>query len=386
MAARRFLWVIAILIMLVIAAAFAWRLFGERLLVAAMVPSAPYAAPAGAIDYGRIENWQAHPAKPKDAARWAPPGYAPAPRPGVAVFFVTPTAYFDRSRWNAPLDDAATNTRLDAFLRGDASVFNGVGAIWAPRYRQATFGAFLTRKPEAAQALDFAYGDVRAAFTAFLAAIPKDQPIILAGHSQGSRHLLRLLRDVVARDPALKARLVAVYAAGWPVSVEADLPVLGVPACSAAEETGCLLSWQSFGHGADTSQLLTAFEDDASLSGQPRRGTRMLCTNPITGTATMVAQPAGANLGSLVPGKDLASGTLVPHGIPATCLASGVLDIGPAPQGYTDYILPHDNYHVYDYPLFWANLRADVERRVDAWAAAHHRDSLATRPSAGETD
>lgn len=38
-------------------------------------------------------------------------------------------------------------------------------------------------------------------------------------------------------------------------------------------------------------------------------------------------------------------------------------DLGP-------FVLPGNNYHVYDIPLFWTNLREDVARRVRAWSAA----------------
>lgn len=31
------------------------------------------------------------------------------------------------------------------------------------------------------------------------------------------------------------------------------------------------------------------------------------------------------------------------------------------------FVLPEGNYHVYDVPLFWANLRADFVRRAEAW-------------------
>jgi hypothetical protein len=36
-------------------------------------------------------------------------------------------------------------------------------------------------------------------------------------------------------------------------------------------------------------------------------------------------------------------------------------DLGP-------YVLPGKNYHVYDYSLFWANVREDVARRTRAFA------------------
>jgi hypothetical protein len=62
--------------------------------------------------------------------------------------------------WNAPLDDPDTNERLDRFMRMQASVFNGVAEIWVPRYRQATFGAFLKPGPDADRALALALGDL----------------------------------------------------------------------------------------------------------------------------------------------------------------------------------------------------------------------------------
>ncbi len=370
MLARRFLWVIAILIMIVLAAAFAWRLAGDRLLEVAMVPSVQYAPPPARSgpDYADKANWLARPDLPDDAARWTPDGATPPATTKVAIFFVPPTAYFDRGHWNAPLPhDAATEYRLDLFLRGEASVFNGVGAVWAPRYRQATFGAFLTAKPEAAEALELAYADVRAAFAAFLAAVPKDAPIILAGHSQGSLHLLHLLKDVVARDPKLRARVVAVYVPGWPVSVEADLPALGVPACTAPEQASCLLSWLSFADDADIALVRRMFDRSPGFTGRPRAGTDILCVNPLAGMVTDAAEPASANPGALVPSADFKSGMLRPGTIGALCLKNGVLDIGPPPPGFDSYVLPHDNYHVYDYPLFWAAIRADVARRVAAF-------------------
>jgi len=31
------------------------------------------------------------------------------------------------------------------------------------------------------------------------------------------------------------------------------------------------------------------------------------------------------------------------------------------------FVLPGNNYHVYDYALFWAPVRQDAERRLAAW-------------------
>ena len=45
------------------------------------------------------------------------------------------------------------------------------------------------------QALDLAYLDVKTAFEYFLTHYHKGEPIILVGHSQGSLHAARLLKE-----------------------------------------------------------------------------------------------------------------------------------------------------------------------------------------------
>ena len=370
MLARRFLYAIAALIVLLLALGIGWSLFQDRLLRAYFVPSAPFTAPtdASAPDYTKASAWAARPGLPGDPSHWTPPGIQPATILPAAVFYVPPTTFLDRTRWNAPLDDAQANYRLGLFIRSQASAFNGVGEVWAPRYRQATFGAFLAAgDPRSAKALDVAYGDIARAFDVFLAAVPKDRPIILAGHSQGSLHLVALLRRRVAGTP-LARRIVAAYAIGWPISREADLPALGLPACRAAGEAGCIVSWQSFAEPAEPTLGDAWFDASTGYTGRPRRGTAMLCTNPLTGTEGSAAG-ARANLGSLVPHADLAGADLTPGFIPARCDRRGLLLIGPPPAGYGGYVLPGNNYHVFDYALFWANLRADAAARLKGWQA-----------------
>ena len=86
--ARKFLYVIAALIMLVVAGAFAYRLFGAQLMKLALVPSAAFEnQPALAGNaYADPRMWIARPGMPGDPALWTPPGYRPAatpPRPAA---------------------------------------------------------------------------------------------------------------------------------------------------------------------------------------------------------------------------------------------------------------------------------------------------------------
>ncbi|MBB5708813.1 DUF3089 domain-containing protein [Sphingomonas xinjiangensis] len=364
--ARKFLYAIAILVMLALASAFAYRFYGIQLMRQFMVPSGSAVAlpPTGADAYAKPDMWIARPDKPGNPALWTPPGYQPAADPKAAVFFIHPTSFLDTKTWNAPLDNADANNRAALFLQGQASAFNSVGAIWAPRYRQATFGAFLTNKAAAQQALDFAYRDVLAAFEQFVAQAG-DRPIILAGHSQGALHLSRLLVDRIAGQPIAR-RVAAAYVVGWPVSVTADLPRMGLPACTAADQAGCILSWQSFAEPADPSLIVDTFDATAGFTGQPRAGTPMVCTNPLTGRPSDSA-PASANLGTLIPDQNFQSARLVTQSVPARCDGRGFLMIGRNAPDFGQYVLPGNNYHVFDYSLFWANIRQDAERRLKAY-------------------
>jgi Protein of unknown function (DUF3089) len=360
--ARKFLYIIAVLISLILAAGVAWQLYGPQMVRMAFVPKAAFSAPAGQAPtvYVAAKMWIARPDILGNPALWTPTGFVPETDKGkAAIFFIHPTSYLSRSTWNATIEDQDANDRAALFVRGQASVFNAAGDIWAPRYRQATFGAFLTDAPEAKQALDAAYGDVLMAFDEFVAESGNRQ-IILAGHSQGALHLTRLLKDRVAGKPLAK-RILAAYAIGWPISVETDLAALGLPACATADQKNCVLSWLSFAEPAETKELENGFDSSPSLIGTSRKGDHILCTNPLTGT---IGANAGAktNLGTLKNKSDFSDGELIPSAVPARCSDRGILLIGNPPD-LGPYVLPGNNYHVYDYSLFWANIRQDVMRR-----------------------
>ena len=292
----------------------------------------------------------------------------PAQVPNFAVFFVPPTSFLKAggTAWNATLDDASTDARARTFLRGLASPFNRADEIWAPKYRQAAAGAFLTDKPEAQQAIDAAYADVAQAFDYFLSSVDADKPIVLAGHSQGAIHVLRLLMDR-AEAQGFADRVAAVYAIGWPISIEHDLPALPLPACASAGQAGCIVAYSSFSDDGNADFIKRRYEATPGFDGQPRGDGPILCVNPLTG-GTGGAAPASANLGTLKPSADLTSGELVAGAIPARCNDHGLLLIGDPPE-LGEGVLPGGNYHVYDIPLFWKNLQEDVLARVTAWTA-----------------
>ncbi|NMN07490.1 MULTISPECIES: DUF3089 domain-containing protein [unclassified Novosphingobium] len=326
-------------------------------------------APLPPRAYDDAAMWIARPGLARDPAQWLPPGMIHGVTGDAAVFFVHPTSYLSRNHWNAPLTDADSRRRAEVLVAATASAFNSVGPVWVPRYRQAAFGAFLTEGAERQRAMDLAYGDVRAAFATFLTTLPPETPIVLAGHSQGAWIVARLLRDMVRGKP-LARRVVAAYAIGWPIVASRAAAETGLPPCSAPDQAGCLAGWISFAEPADPRLLVQAYHPwpETGAATQPADAP-LLCVNPLTGTQGGAA-PRSANRGTLLPDENddetERAGPLVPALVPAHCSAQGILLIGSPPE-IGLFVLPGNNYHVYDIPLFWANLRADALRRSAAW-------------------
>jgi hypothetical protein len=367
--ARKFLYFIAVLIVMVIAALLALRIWSVELTRFAFVPRGAFEAqaPLRAGIYDDPAMWVSRPGTANDPAQYHPEGTPAAPQGKAYVFFIHPTSYLARDHWNGPIEDEDARYRTALFVRGMASAFNGEAAVFVPYYRQAAFGSFLVNRPETLKARAVAYGDVRAAFRAFVAAVPANAPIVLAGHSQGALHLMHLLQDEV-KGTAIASRIAAAYMIGWPVSPAHDLPQTGMPACSAPDQSGCALSWMSFADPPEASLMLDTYRAEPGLDGKAKGAEPVLCTNPLNGGAAPDA-PGTANLGTVVPSNDLTTGKLTKLGVPARCDAkSGLLLIGEGPD-LGPYVLPGNNYHVYDVPLFWANVRADVARRTAAWLA-----------------
>ena len=368
MCARRFLIAIFILTLLVVAGAFAIFQWGSNVLLTSATPTGHFVegTAGGAPDYTQTAAWLARPGLTDDPSKWLPEGVGAAEpaSSGGHVFYIHPTTYLERDRWNAPLlPGGQTEFRTRLFAQSQASAFNQDGDVWAPRYRQAAFGAFLLNSKDARSSLDLAYSDVAAAFDEFVKQNP-DGPIVLAGHSQGALHLERLIREKIAGKPIAR-RVAAAYVVGWPISTSADLPALGLPACRSADQPGCILSWMTFGEPANPDVVLNSYEKSSGFLGKTRRREDVLCVNPITGSQHGAAPPA-ENPGTLVPTVDLTSATLLKRSVGARCEAGLLLVNGTIPP-LGPYVLPGNNYHVYDYALFWQAIRNDSVRRVKAW-------------------
>ena len=299
-------------------------------------------------DYANPLHWAALPNR-EDLADSVPTGSrdAQATAP-VDVFFLHPTTFLSPDAWNQSLDDVATNGLTDEMvMRVQASVFNGCCRIYAPRYRQATLATFFDDNESAALALALAYEDVVAAFRYYVTHFNEGRPFVLAAHSQGSRHADYLMADEIV-GTELADRMVAAY----PVGFELD-GSNGVPVCESPTQTGCQVTWNSVGPAAGA---LFATPDN-------------ICVNPLTWRVDGALADHDANLGAV--NLDVGHAP-EPGAADAQCRDGRLLVTEIRSDNYSLRPLGRDNYHVYDYALFYMNIRENVQARVDAFLSAQH--------------
>jgi len=353
-------------------------------------PKAPFdaAALAPPPDYSQPSAWAARP-DATERADFTPPGTAETQADAQAdVFYVHPTTWFNLEVWNDTFDDPKSLEVVDQIvLAGEASAFNGCCRIYAPRYRQATIGAFYGERADAQQALQIAYDDVDRAFSAFLSETG-ERPFILAGHSQGSQHAMRLLERISA-DEGLRDRMIAAYVPGYshPLSrFEDAYPEL--EPCVLPEQLGCVAAWDTYEEGAKTEgdgpMLHWVDGALAQLGDAPRQ-----CTNPVSWRGDQTPSEAAAHKGAVAPvntGNPVDMRKLLmsdePLGVSMASLgeprsgwltarceggALRVPDVSKLDWPATE--VQPGNYHLMDYELFYMDIRDNAVARADAWLA-----------------
>lgn len=192
-------------------------------------------------DYSSLDSWLAHPEK-LDLSDSIYLGEVKN-QFGIPVFFVSPTVYFPKKggSWNLDVNTATGKELFDRPITYQSTAFNIAGDVYSPAYRQSAYQVYLTAPSTVTKrSYDIAYQDVRSAFQAFLTQIGAASPFILAAHSQGTDHLIRLIKEDFPRE--LHTKLVAAYLVGMPVDT-CDFPL---PICENSSSTGCFTSWRTY--------------------------------------------------------------------------------------------------------------------------------------------
>ncbi|MGL6043157.1 MAG: DUF3089 domain-containing protein, partial [Sandaracinobacteroides sp.] len=172
---------------------------------------------------------------------------------------------------------------------------------------------------------------------------------------------------------SLSKRVVAAYVVGWPVALPQDLQRTRMPACIAPEQSGCIASWQSYAADGELVTALKGFEVIEDISGTPLGTRPMLCLNPLSGSAAAAGPERNSGM--------LAGEALVARQVGARCDPRGLLLIEPVPDDIGPFVLPGGNFHAYDYALFWANIRSDIEARLSDFGARNLSQAPVASPA-----
>ena len=297
-------------------------------------------------DYSSLDYWAAHPFK-KDPSDEQPGIYKGEPRDSLAdVFFIYPTTYTDKSLptgWNADIDNKTLNEKTDhSTILYQASVFNRYCRVFAPRYRQANLLAFFTNdKQRGEAALDTAYEDVRMAFLYYLDHYNHGRPIIIAAHSQGTRHAQTLLKEFFEGKP-LQRQLVCAYLVGLPVFTNYFSQLRP---CEDSTSTGCFISWRTFEEG-----YVSPF-----IAGEKLKA---YVINPLTWTSDTVMASSDLNKGGVLKNFN----KVIPRLVHAQ-VHDNILWVNK-PKFFGSIFLSIKNYHIADYNLFYGNIRENAGTRA----------------------
>jgi hypothetical protein len=302
--------------------------------------------------YSDLENWAAHPDKkdPSDSIP-SPLRFYEEKSTGVDVFFIHPTTYTGKkySGWNASINDEVLNHATDySSILYQASVFNAGNRVFAPRYRQAHISAFYSKEDSAEISLEKAYTDVREAFLFYLNHYHEDRPIIIASHSQGTRHAGKLLKEFF-ENKKLKKKLVCAYIIGMPIP---EKYFSDISPCKDSTETGCFVGWRTF-----KNKYTPEFIEKENF--------RSVVVNPLSWKTDDEYIAAKKNKGGVMMNFNKIINRVVDAQIHGNILWSC------KPHIIGRIFIRQKNFHIGDINLFYLNIRENVKCRIKNYFLSH---------------
>ncbi|HET7309733.1 MAG TPA: DUF3089 domain-containing protein [Mycobacteriales bacterium] len=307
------------------------------------------------------------------------------PRPEPADCFYAYPTVSGESGANADLRIQAAERQV-ALVQ--AARFSAVCDVWSPMYRQRTLGDLfdLTDGAPDSKAHQIAYESLRSGWLSFLAAHDPARPIVLIGHSQGASMLIRLLRNEIDHEPAVRRQIAVALVLGGNLTVARGTPIGGdlqhIPLCTKPGESGCVIAYSTFPGQPPAGAFFGRPGSGVSLlSGNVRTaGLQVACVNPVSpgSHAALGLHPyfptALAHSGMSTPW------TAYPDHATAQCrTGAGAtwLQVSPTPAGRKTAQLLHERlgalwgFHDIDVNLTLGDLVADVSASVAGWHRRH---------------
>jgi pimeloyl-ACP methyl ester carboxylesterase len=276
----------------------------------------------------------------------------------VDIFYLYPTAWTSTDPDNphvCAIDEPTMLTQAPEAFARQATAFETVGNIYAPFYRQDN-GSSINRLETIA---GIPTSDAVAAFDYYINHFNNNRPFILVGHSQGATVLSNLLAGYIKDHPDVYSRMIAAYVIGNPIT---DAYLAANPHLKFAEgpdDTGVIISYNT--------EAPVVIGTNPVLYGMVGH-----VINPINWKTDETYADKSESLGSFMPDHSLVLQTMPHYADAQIDIAHGVLVCSTAEEPFISDLetlagFPKGVYHSFDIPLYYYDLRANAQNRVNKY-------------------
>lgn len=275
----------------------------------------------------------------------------------VDLFLVCPTVdTLDEE--NLSLENEVMKKYFEGALEMERGIYEESARMYAPYYRQmAVNGYELEDEEERERRLQFGYQDVSDAFKYYLENENNGRPIVLAGFSQGSDMVYRLLKEYFG-EQEMQDKLVAAYAIGWACTEDMVKEYPQIKPAQSADDLGVVISFDC--------EAPEVTETVVNPAGQ-----KAYSINPLNWKTDSTPADKSLNIGARFMksnGKIISEHTgLCGCYIDEERGVLKVTDVNPAAYPAVLDIFPEGAYHIYDYQFFFMNLKENVHNRVELY-------------------
>ncbi len=272
------------------------------------------------------------------------------------LFIVCPTVDMGKGgNYNSDITNEKIRGNFVGALNMELGIYTDTAAVYSPYYRQATFPVYSLDAAEREQYMQIAYDDVRDAFLYYADNCDESRPLILAGFSQGSDMVIRLMTEFFD-DEKYSDRLVAAYTIGWSLTEEQTAQYPWLKPAQGEDDTGVIIMFNSEAEHITSSLMVGENEHTYAINPlnwmtdstpADKSLNNGACFTDYSGNITSEVPEL---TGAYIDGK---RGTLK------------VPDISEA--DYPAAIFDEGIYHIYDYQFFFRNLQDNVAERTAAF-------------------
>ena len=293
------------------------------------------------VDYADLENWAY---------------YHDGDSKAADVFLLCPTVDVN-DEFNMSMTDERTKASFLGALNMERGLYEDAARLFAPYYRQAAMKVYSLDAKDREQYLELAYADVSAAFAYYLEHENQGRPIILAGFSQGSDMVYRLMEEYFGSEE-MQQKLVAAYAIGWACTEDMVKEYPQIRPAQSADDLGVVISFD-----CEAPEVSETIINPA--------GRKAYSINPLNWKTDSTPADKSLNIGS----RFMKSSGKIKSEAEQLCGcyidsergALKVTDVTPEEYPAVISVLPEGSYHIYDYQFFFMNLQENVKHRVELY-------------------